>query len=437
MSAGGDPPIGPVRTFVIAGTLALVVLVGGFGSWVAFASLSGAIILPGRIEQTLPNRPIQHPEGGRIAQVFVTEGDRVDAGQALLTLDGTALQSELAIVSARLVELRSRRARLLAERDDAPAIAFPDELTEAAPFDPAVAAVLQGQRRLFAARRRAALQEESVLQQKFARITSQIDGLEAQLAALETQASLVRAQLNSKRDLLARGLVANSTVQTLEQDLAGLTGRIGARASQRDEARLRLAEVELDRLRNTTRRREEVITQLRDLEFRQSELTEQRRALAARVAALSVRAPIAGIVLGADATSPGAVVQPGAVMMQIVPLDRRFDIVTRVPPTLVDQLYPGQPVRIRLATASAGPGPDLEGRITRISADALVETGVGARFYRTRVTLDQADARDLAARPDIMPGLPVQVSIETTRQPVWAYLAKPFAIYFSRALHES
>ena len=89
---------------LIAGFITLTILLGGFGLWSVVTEISGAIIAPGRIEVEQNRQIVQHPDGGVVAEILVTEGDRVAAETVLIRLDPTRLTSERAIVEGQLFE---------------------------------------------------------------------------------------------------------------------------------------------------------------------------------------------------------------------------------------------------------------------------------------------------------------------------------------------
>ena len=77
--------------YTVAGLVALVVLVGGFGGWSVMAEISGAIIASGQVEVDQNRQVVQHPDGGVVSEIVVDEGDLVAAGDLLLRLDPTLL----------------------------------------------------------------------------------------------------------------------------------------------------------------------------------------------------------------------------------------------------------------------------------------------------------------------------------------------------------
>ena len=142
-----------VRRYVIAGTTISGLLVAVLFGWGSVATLSGAVVASGQIEVDQNRQIVQHADGGTVLEILTTEGARVAAGDILLRLDGNLLQSELAIVEGQFFEVLARRGRLEAERDDHDQITFPAQLIDAADTRPDIAEQMDGQLRLFHARR--------------------------------------------------------------------------------------------------------------------------------------------------------------------------------------------------------------------------------------------------------------------------------------------
>ena len=171
------------RKPLTVGLLALLILVGGFGTWAVMANISGAIIASGRIEVDQNRQVVQHPDGGVVEEILVDEGDVVTAGKILIRLDPNELQSELSITESQLFELIARRGRLEAERDGNENIKFDDLITTIAKSNPDAADLIEGQKRLLAARAKSIRTEIDQLEKRSGQINNQIDGLSAQQTA--------------------------------------------------------------------------------------------------------------------------------------------------------------------------------------------------------------------------------------------------------------
>ena len=157
MSRGFAEPVWSARAPLAIGILALVLLVGGLGGWSLGTTLSGAVIANGTVQVETNRQVIQHPDGGVVSEILARDGDKVEAGDVLLRLDGARLQSELTVVEGQLREQSARRARLVAERNGADRIVFPEELVAQAETDPEVGVLLDGETTLFEARLEACL----------------------------------------------------------------------------------------------------------------------------------------------------------------------------------------------------------------------------------------------------------------------------------------
>jgi HlyD family secretion protein len=425
-----------IRRPMLFGLAALVALVLGFGLWATLTTISGAIVAQGKIEVERDRQIVQHPDGGVVAEILVTEGARVQAGDALLRLDGAALQSELTIVEGQLSELSARAARLTAERDETEALVFPDELLALAERSAEVAAQIEGQSRLFAARRATLAEQRDLLAQRVGQVRAQMDGVAAQREALGTQLTLIEQELQSQQSLLDKGLAQAGAVLALQREQARLRGQLGELAATLAQADGQVTEIEIQISGLATRRREEATTELRDIGPTVLELAERRRALTERIDRLEIRAPVAGVVLGLQVTTPRAVLRAADPVLYIIPQDRALLITARIAPIHIDEVAVGQSAELVFSAFASRETPHLMGRVTMVSADALSDQQTGVTYYLAEVELAEGERARLGDQA-LLPGMPVDVFLQTGRRTPLAYLVKPFADYFTRAFRES
>lgn len=418
------------------GFAAMALLVLGFGLWSTLAELSGAIVAPGRIEVEQNRQVVQHPDGGVVAEIRVTEGATVAAGDVLIRLDGTLIASELAIVEGRLSETLAHRARLEAERDGLSQPEYPATLQDMAATRPEVGEQIDGQTRLFHVRAEAAAQEAEQLSRQIEQIRDRIDGIDAQAIALTTQMELIATELASQQSLLEKGLAQQASVLALRREEARLLGQTGELTATRAQAEERIIEIEVQIARAAAARREEATQGLRDIAPVELEMAERQRALTERIARLDIRAPVAGVIIGLAVTTPRAVLRPADPVLYIVPQDRPLVIATQVAPIHVDQVRVGQPVELVFAAFSGRTTPHLQGSISMVSPDALTDSATHASYYRAEVVLDPGQIARLDGQI-LLPGMPVEAFIQTERRTPLAWLVKPFTDYFSRAFRES
>lgn len=418
----------PARRAVWSGVMALVVLLAGLGGWAALVPLGAAVIAPGRIEVQRNRQIVQHPDGGVVAALLVAEGDQVQAGQVLLRLDGSALRTERAVIATQRDALLAERARLMAERDGS-LPAFPPDLASRAPD------LVSGQRRLFAARQTTLNRQVEQLNRRLDQIAAQVAGIRAQEAALQDQLALTREELAVQQRLRDKGLAQAARVLGLERQIAALRGDAGEAQAAGAEAEGRATEVALEILRLTDQRREDAALALRDLAPREAELAERLHDLTARLARLDLRAPVSGAVLGLQVSGAQAVLRPAEPALAIVPQDRPLIVTARVSPFDIDEVQPGQPVRLRLPALPGRTTPELTGTLANISADALSDSADGPAFYRAEIRIDPGQIARLDRR--LLPGMPVEAFIATGSHSLLAYLTRPLTDYFRRAFRES
>jgi HlyD family secretion protein len=423
----------PAWRQLLIGFLALAVLVGGFGTWAVRASIAGAVIASGQIEVDQNRQVVQHPDGGVVEVIAVRDGDVVEAGDLLIGLDPTLLQSELTIVESQLYELIARLARLEAERDNAMSLTYPVELLEAAAENEDVADMVDGQARLFAARADTMAREIEQLEKRKSQLSNQLDGILSQQTALARQLTLIGRELTDQQSLLDRGLAQMSRVLALQREEAQLEGRLGELSASAAENEGRSTEIDIQILKLQQTRREEAITELRDIRYRELELSEQRRSLIERLSRLDIRAPVGGVVYGLTVFAPRSVIRPADPVLFIVPQDRPLVIAARVSPIDIDQVYPGQPAMLRFSAFDNRTTPELTGHVLRRSADAFTDEQTGVPYYRAELTLDDGELAKLGGET-LVPGMPVEVFIRTGDRSPMSYMLKPITDYFTRAM---
>ncbi|MDG1340810.1 MAG: HlyD family type I secretion periplasmic adaptor subunit [Paracoccaceae bacterium] len=422
------------RKPLIIGFLALIVLVGGFGTWAVRTQITGAIIASGRIEVDQNRQIIQHPTGGIVAEILVREGEPVEAEEILMRLDDNAYRSELAIIEGQLFELIARRGRLEAERDGMKEIVFDMLLDEAGAQGESLKA---GQLRLFVARRASEDNQIDQLTKRAGQIRNQIEGIVAQQAALTEQLALIEEELVSQQALLDRGLAQAARVLALRREKASLLGSQGDFTAQIAQAEGRITETDIQIITLDNKRREDAITRLRDLQFNELELSERRAALLVELDRLDIRAPVSGIVYDLTIFAPRSVVRPADPLMYLVPQDRPLVIAAEVETIHIDQVFVGQEVNVRFSAFDQRRTPELIGRVTQVSADAFEDERRGASFYRAEIILVDGEIEKLPDDLTLIPGMPAESFLRTNDRTPLDYLIKPLADYFAKAFRES
>ena len=425
------------RMPLIVGYLGVAILVGGFGSWAALTQIAGAIVASGRIEVAQNRQVVQHPYGGVVSEIMIDEGDTVVEGQVLIRLDSVEWLSKKAVLESELFEIMARYGRLVAERDGENEIEFPEELHTRAITDKNVRELMEGQANLLRARDETISRETDQLSRQREQLNNQIEGIDAQSAAMEIQLRLIGEELSSQQELLDKGLAQASRVLGLQREQARLAGSVGELIARKAQTNTRITEIEIEILKLATRRREEAITQLRDLRQRELALMEERRALDERLDRLDITAPVSGVVYDLAVFARRSVISPAQPLLFLVPQDRPLVISAQVDPIHIDMVYVGQQVTLRFPAFDQRDTPDIFGHVTKVSADAFSDEVTGATFYRAEIVFNEGQAVRLPEGASLLPGMPVDSFIRTDDRTPLAYLLRPLTSYFSKAFRES
>jgi HlyD family secretion protein len=425
------PPVGRLIAWGVA------LAVGGFGGfllWAGSAPLSSAAVAPGVVTADSNRKTVQHLEGGVIAEILVRDGDQAAAGQVLVRLDDVETRSVVAALDGQSAALRAQETRLAAERDDRAAIAWPGALAARRGED-GVAEILNGQERIFAARRAGLEGRVGVIRQRIAQTDAQIVALDAQLRAVRRQSVLIAEEVAGVEEMVAKGLERRPRLLALMRQAVELEGGQGDLAGRIAQAREGILQAEQEILSLAADRQSEIAAELRDVQTRRAEIDEKLAAATARQRRQEVTAPEAGTVMNSRFFAPGAVAAAGAPILDLAPLEDRLVIEARVSPADIDVVHVGLPAQATLAAYHSRSTPKLDGSVVRVSPDALRDERTGAPYYLARIVVDPAK---LNASPHVrlQPGMTADVLIETGERTLLQYLFQPVEESFRKAFRE-
>ena len=422
---------GSIRRHLAAGVALTVLLAGGVGGWAATTEIAGAVIAPGALVVDSNVKKVQHPTGGVVGELRARDGDKVKAGDIVVRLDETVTQANLAIVVKSLNELQSRLARLEAERDNVDTIVFPAELLTRAD-DPELARSMTGERNLFEFRKSARAGQKAQLRERIAQLKEEIQGLTGQVAAKKRETELIGQELEGVRDLWRKNLVQIQRVTALERDAARLEGERGQLIASTAQAKGKISEIELQILQIDQDLRSEVAKDLREVQGKIAELVERKVAAEDQLKRIDIRAPQNGMVHQSTVHTVGGVITPGEAIMLIVPEADALTVEAKLAPQDIDQVRVGQTAALRFSAFSQRTTPELDGVVSRVSADLTTDQRTGAAYYVVRITLSDSEIARLEGLR-LVPGMPVEAFIRTGERTVLSYVMKPFTDQITRS----
>ncbi|MGA8998577.1 MAG: HlyD family type I secretion periplasmic adaptor subunit [Pseudolabrys sp.] len=412
----------------------VLLLAFGVGGWAATTQIAGALIAQGSIVVDSNVKKVQHPTGGVVGKLNVQDGDRVKAGDILVQLDDTVTRANLAIVTKGLDELAARKARLEAERDGADSITFP-RLLLAHAAEPSVATALANESKLFELRRSARLGQKAQLKQRITQLRDEIQGLTAQQDAKAREITLIGKELEGVRELWKNNLVQITRLTALERDGARLEGERGQLVASVAQAKGKITETELQVIQIDQDLSSEVAKDMREVDAKFGEFVERKVAAEDQLKRIDIRAPQDGIVLESKVYTVGGVIPAGDAIMLIVPESDNLLVEAKVNPHDIDQVQVGQSAVLRFSAFNLRTTPEINGTITRISADTTTDQRTGQNYYTTRIAMTKDEIARLGD-VKLIPGMPVEAFVQTGERTVMSYLIKPLQDQFMRTFRE-
>ncbi len=418
---------------IFLGAILVVGLLGGVGAWALTANLTGAVIAMGIVKVDQNLKQVQHRDGGIVETITVREGDEVAAGQILFRLDDAQSRAELSILSAQLDEAEARRARLVADREGAIEIRFPDRLLLTS--DPKHAELTSGEERLHAGNIANRANQREQLDLGIEQVNEEIAALSSQRSALTDETALVEKNRLRIASLFEKGLVEALRVEDAARELVQFRGKLGELDANIARSRSRISEIGMRILAVDEVARTEAQRELAIVEARVLELSDRIAAVQDRLTRTEIRAPISGRINELSVFTEGGVITPAEVLATIVPSSADLRIEVQLPTTAIDQVYLGQVARVRFSSFNHRTTPEVIGTISHISPATTISQATGEPFYIGHVYLAPAELarlKDLA----LMPGMPAEIYLSTQEQTAAAYFARPLIDQFERAFRE-
>jgi HlyD family secretion protein len=423
-----------IRRHLLITLVVVALLVGGIGGWAATSEFAGAVIAQGQLVVDTSVKKVQHPTGGVVAELLVRDGQQVKAGDVVIRLDDTQTRASHQIVSKGLDELSARRAREEAELEGLDTIVFPETLTSRQ-NDQEIARLISGETKLFETRRKTREGLKSQLGERVLQSEEEIRGLTAQVSSKEKQIEWIKQELEGVRELWEKKLVQFNRVTSLEREQARLEGERGQLIAATAQAKGKISETRIQILQIDQDMRTEVGKDLADIRSKTAELVEKRVAAEDQLKRVDIRAPQDGMVHQLDVHTVGGVVSAGQQIMLIVPGAEKLIVEAKVQPQDIDQVRIGQQAVMRFTNFNSRTTPEINGEVTLVSADVTLDQRTGLSFYTVRIGVSSVELARMGDQR-LIPGMPVEVFIQTTIRTVMSYFMRPFQDQLAKAFRE-
>lgn len=334
------------RRPAIFGYLIIVMTILVPAAWSATARLDSAVVASGVVAVELNRKTVQHLEGGIVQEIFVREGQRVREGDTLIKMDPTQAQANFDLQENQLYAALAQESRLVAERDGADEIKFPDELEDRA--GATVARAVSDQIKEFHDRRASLSGQVDLLEAKIGQYKTEIEGLIVQQKSTEDQLHWIIEELSDLRILLDRNLVQKTRVLALEREKSWLEGVLGRSTADQARAQNGIGEAQLQIRQLRQKFLEDVSGQILDVRQKIADLREKVRVAKDVFRRLIITAPVSGTVQNLKVFTVGGVIKPGEPLLEIVPDRDRLIVQAHVAPHDTESVVAGMPAEFDL-----------------------------------------------------------------------------------------
>ncbi|WP_256994699.1 HlyD family type I secretion periplasmic adaptor subunit [Pseudomonas tolaasii] len=349
--------------------------------WAHFARVEEVTRGEGKVIPASREQVIQSLEGGIMKELFVKEGDVVEQGQKLLQIDPTRVGANYGESLSRVQGLKGAIARLRAEAYDTPLV-FPEDIK----------------------------QNISIVRDETQAYSSRQKTLLESVKALRRSLELAESEVSLSAPMAQQGLVSEVEIMRLRR--------------QANDFNLQIAE-RLNRFRSEANN---------ELTRSESELAQAMEVLKGREDIMNrtaVTAPVRGTVNNIRVTTRGGVIQQGAEIMTLIPLEDRLLVEAKIKPADVAFIHPGLNATVKISAYDYAIYGGLEGKVEHISPDTVFDEQKirfdrdNATYYKVFVRTDRAALEAGGRTLPIIPGMIASVDIKTGEKTILSYLLKP------------
>lgn len=432
LPAAADDDALELKRLLRAGTAVTLALAALLAAWTALAPLAGAVTAAGVVRVDRQRQPVQHAEGGIVQELHVRNGDQVKAGQLLVLLHDVPADAAQAQMRAEFDAELARQARLRAERSLADAVAFDAELLDRR-AEPQPAELMAREQSLFSLRRRSLDGQLALLARQATETEHEVALRRNQAQADDEAVRLQREEAAAQQQLVAEGFLSQTRLRSLQRETAEAEARRGSNRAELARAEQRVSELRLRALALKNDFSQQGERELKDSTAKAYELRQRLRPLQDATQRLRIVAPMDGEVVNLQVGRPGATLAPRERLMEIVPADAALVVELQLAPQDIAHVQAGQIADVRLSAFARRISPSVEGRVSYVSADRLVDpTGNG--YYAVQVQVAAEALQRAGLR--LQAGMPAEVHLRTEARTPLYLLLDPLLGHFGRAFRE-
>lgn len=419
-----EESVNPVIIRLTMVTISIAILV--FLGWAGLTNINEVARTPGEIVPQGHSQVVQHLEGGIVNEIFVHEGQTVRKGDALIALQESGIENDLARARSKQVSLEMQEERLRAFVENRK----PDFAKYEADYPDQV----RDQIKFFDSMTKARTEEQKIIAEQITQKQRMIATLRSDLSATRSNYGIADDMYQRRKSLNSKGYASDMQLLETQQRVNSMRGEVAQLENRIAGAQAEIREFENRLLSLNAGQRDEANERLNSVIADAAQNAELIDKLQSRVKRLVINAPVNGLVKGLAVNTVGAVVKPGETLMEVVPMDEILVVQVKIPPQHIGHIKPGQEVQVKFSSFDFSRYGFVKGKLQRISATTFNGEN-GERYYQGEVVLEQ---NYVGHNPDnrIVPGMTVMAEVVTGEKTILDYLLKPIHVAMKTSFTE-
>ncbi|OGT31640.1 MAG: hypothetical protein A3E87_00350 [Gammaproteobacteria bacterium RIFCSPHIGHO2_12_FULL_35_23] len=393
--------------------------------WACFTPINETTIAFGQVEPSSRISMVEHFEGGTVVKVLVDNGQEVKKGEPLVMLDAAGVKSQYdELVSHRTsIEFDLLRLRAFIDSNSPDKTIWLAAITKHPQISVTKLDELYAKEvELLHQQNQNRQDQKEVLQSQVDKFTAELEKNQSNKKFLEKNLDLYKKELIMLQKVVAKGyvsqrefLITQRRVTDAESELDALNGKINYAASELNESKQRLQQLDAKLAEETSEKMDTLLTELPEVNFKIN-------AMKHRLDSLVIKAPVTGQVSNLVAKS-GSTIKPGEQVLEIVPDNEKLIIAAQINTKDIGYLNIGDPAKIKVLTYDFARFGSIGGVLEKISASTFTAQN-GTSFYKIVIVPDKNYVGDNKAMT-LKTGMAVQTEIITGRKTVMQYLLRP------------
>lgn len=423
-----------LKPAVLLGLATLTLGIGGFLTWSFTTSIAAASIAAGEVVVDGQVKKVSLYEGGVLDRLLVREGDKVEAGQIIATLDTTRTKAELLQLEHLAIGLEIKRARLIAERDGKPSFHYSPDKTSRF-LDPGIInSILEVEEKVFTERRRYQTEGIAMERSLAEQLEAQKKAMEARLDSYQEQISVTEADKKSLETLFKKRLTTKTELSTKQLAHMELQSKVLETQEALIEATQKVSQARISIMNRETEFKRDVVQSLQETQIELAQTHQKIIVARDAVDKSNIRSPQVGTVanIDSDSRTSGSAITAGRPILEIVPNNEQLIIDGRLPIRNINDAKIGADVQVTLSNSDTYKLDPLFGTLTYVAADSVTDEKSGESYFPIHVNIAKSEIEKQSG-VFVAPGVRAELLITSGSRLAISYLTQPIRDSFRRA----